>query len=402
VLAALVVGASGCSGAGSNTAGPAPGTTIDGPPTGGAASGPSTTTVPGTVTTVAAPIAPGPPGQLIAATPIESPSHTRAWNIVYHSRSVDDRDIAVTGALITPDEPAQDLPIITWGHPTTGTADLCTPSAQGTTSLPLPELITGNGIAVVATDYEGLGTADPHPYLVGASEAHTMLDAVRAAREVTGSGVTQRSPTIIWGFSQGGHAAGFAAQLAPTYAPDLDVRGAAIAAPVSDVDHFARRAEDRADQFGVLVTIVGSYAHAYPDLDPSTVFTTEVVGQLTELERLCIGDINIFFNRSLPDMLAAKPSGRTEFAARFAENQLGNTSIPVPVLVVQGAKDDIVDPADTQALVDRWCARGVDVQYVVKPDSRHGVLGDEPYFDWIQDRLRGEPTASTCPGPDGA
>ncbi|GLX99487.1 hypothetical protein Hesp01_74370 [Herbidospora sp. NBRC 101105] len=35
---------------------------------------------------------------------------------------------------------------------------------------------------MVATEYEGLGTPGPHPYLHGASEAYGVIDMVRAAR----------------------------------------------------------------------------------------------------------------------------------------------------------------------------------------------------------------------------
>jgi alpha-beta hydrolase superfamily lysophospholipase len=396
----LLVLAAACSGAA--PAGTPPGSTVRAD-----ASAPGTAfdldpdPVGGTGTTVAAPVTPGAPGELIEARLVDGPAHTRAWHLTYHSRSADDRDIAVTGLLVAPEAPAADIPLVTWGHPTTGSADRCTPSEKGTQSVPLPELLTGNGMAIVATDYEGLGTTDPHPYLVGTSEGHAVLDAARAARQVTGAGVTARSPTIIWGFSQGGHAAGFAGQLAPTYAPELPVIGVAIAAPVSSVDHFARRAEDRSDQFGVLVTIVGGFAHAYPELDPGAVFTSPVVAELPELERECIGEVNIFFDRPVPDMLVAKPSERADFAARFAENELGRAPISVPVLVVQGAKDDIVDPADTQALVDRYCALGMTVAYEIKPDAKHGVLNDQPYFDWIMDRIAGDPAPSTCPHASG-
>ena len=37
------------------------------------------------------------------------------------------------------------------------------------------------GVVVAATDYEGLGTPGPHPYIVGASEGHSVLDAAVAA-----------------------------------------------------------------------------------------------------------------------------------------------------------------------------------------------------------------------------
>ena len=46
---------------------------------------------------------------------------------------------------------------------------------------------------VVATDYPGLGTEGIHPYLIGESEARSVLDSVRAAREMPNTGASLRS-----------------------------------------------------------------------------------------------------------------------------------------------------------------------------------------------------------------
>ena len=82
---------------------------------------------------------------------------------------------------------------------------------------------------VVATDYPGLGTQGPAPYLVGSSEARAVLDSVRAARQLPGANAG--SHFIVWGHSQGGQAALFAGQLARSYAPELKLQGVAVAAP---------------------------------------------------------------------------------------------------------------------------------------------------------------------------
>jgi len=310
----------------------------------------------------------------------------------------------VTGLLVTPNRPAPPggFPLITWGHPTTGTADACAPSRRGVESLPFPTDIVDAGWAIVATDYEGLGSSDPHPYLVGASEGHTVLDAARAAVQV-GAGVTATSPVAIWGFSQGGHAAAFAAELAPRYAPDLPIKGAVVVAPVSSVAHFAHRAELRPDQVGVLVTIVGSFARAYPRLDPATVFTPEVVGQLGELEQRCIGDINTFFDRPLAATIRAQATDQPEYQRRFAENEAGQVAPNVPALVLQGDADDIVDPADTRAFVERWCALGVVTASIVRPGVGHGVLTTDPVIAWTTDRFAGStPAPNDCATPPDA
>ena len=43
---------------------------------------------------------------------------------------------------------------------------------------------TDAGWVGVTSDYVGLGTAGPHPYLVGPSEARNVLDSLRAAHAI--------------------------------------------------------------------------------------------------------------------------------------------------------------------------------------------------------------------------
>ena len=95
---------------------------------------------------------------------------------------------------------------------------------------------------VVATDYPGLGTTGPHPYLVGLSEGRAVLDAVRAAQQVEKTGAEPRF--AVWGHSQGGHAALFAGQLAKSYAPDLTLVGVAAIAPATELEQLLKDDED--------------------------------------------------------------------------------------------------------------------------------------------------------------
>lgn len=362
------------------------------------ANDPDPTTSTAVAEVVGPPVAAAAPGTIIDATAIDAPAGARASAITYHSTDASGADIAVSGLYLVPDGPPPEggFPLITWAHPTTGAADGCQPSADGVASLPFPDELVARGWAVVASDYEGLGAAGAHPYLVGDSEGHTVLDAARAASQVPASGVTPASPVVIWGFSQGGHAAAFAAQLAPTYAPELDIVGAAIAAPVSDVAGFTRRAESMEDQLGVVLTIVNGFAAAYPELEPATVLTPVGSELIAEVERRCIGEINEYATRPPAEVIAAPPTQDPAFAARFAANRAGDAPVPVPVLVVQGADDDIVDPAATAALVQRWCAAGVSVESVVRPGIDHGIMAPEPFLTWIGDRLAGRPASPTC------
>ena len=70
-------------------------------------------------------------------------------------------------------------------------------------------------------------------YLIGENEGRSSLDAVRAAHQIPGLSLSNR--TVVWGHSQGGQAALWTGGLAPDYAPELDLLGVTAAAPAADV-----------------------------------------------------------------------------------------------------------------------------------------------------------------------
>ena len=389
---ATVAGLAGCA-TDATPSGSAPSVAPDGadPTTAGAG-----TVAPGAIE--AAPPDPAAPGTPIAVEALDAPADRRAVRFSYHATGAAGRDVAITGVLVAPTAPPPPggFPLIAWAHPTTGAADGCQPSSHGAASIPEVDELVARGWAVVATDYEGLGAEGPHPYLVGASEGHAVLDAALAASRIPDTGVDADSPVVVWGFSQGGHAGAFAAELAPTYAPELNLVGVALAAPVSDVAGFTRRAEQMDDQLGVVLTVVNGFAAAYPELDPSTVLTPAGVEAMGEVEHRCIGEINEYADRPVAEIIATPPTADPAFAARFDESRAGDRPIGVPLLVVQGDADDIVDPAATAALVERYCTLGVTTRYDVVAGVDHGVLTAEPFLSWISDRFAAKDAPSTC------
>jgi hypothetical protein len=185
------------------------------------------------------PLPPGPPGALIRALPIAAPTvipDSRAWAVLYHSRDFDDRDVAVSGLVVAPPgaAPAGGRPVVVWGHGSVGLADRCAPSHGGikdTFGGPLASLLQ-QGMVFAATDYQGLGTPGPARSAIGLSAGRATLDAARAARGLdAGAG----GRVVLHGHSEGGHAVLWAAELAPTYAPELQVLGVAASAPGAEL-----------------------------------------------------------------------------------------------------------------------------------------------------------------------
>ena len=118
----------------------------------------------------------GAPGTVIRQEPmVGAPAGASAYRVLYRSTTPDGQPIAVSGVIIIPQgtAPPGGWPIVAWAHPTTGIVPHCAPSL----ALFIFQQIAGSrqllerGYAIAATDYPGLGTPGPHPYLVGASEA---------------------------------------------------------------------------------------------------------------------------------------------------------------------------------------------------------------------------------------
>ncbi len=183
-------------------------------------------------------LAPYSNGALIRSQPIEgTPDGAAAYRVLYRSEGLHGEPIAVSGVVIIPAGPLppNGRPIVAWAHPTTGIVSKCAPSLARVVFQSIQGLheMLRRGFVVAATDYPGLGTAGPHPYLVGISEGRAVLDSVRVARQMPGAGGGRMF--AVWGHSQGGQAALYTGILAQSYAPDLRLVGIAAAAPATDL-----------------------------------------------------------------------------------------------------------------------------------------------------------------------
>ena len=150
---------------------------------------------------------------------------TRGWRILY-ATTVDDSTPATAVATVfaSTDAPTGPRPVMAWEHATTGLLQKCMPSLLSTPTKGIPwrNQIVMAGWVVVASDYSFAEKGGPHPYLIGEGEARATLDSVRAARQM--SELTLDKRMVVWGYSQGGHAALWTGIVGPRYAPDLEMR----------------------------------------------------------------------------------------------------------------------------------------------------------------------------------
>jgi fermentation-respiration switch protein FrsA (DUF1100 family) len=346
---------------------------------------------------VPSPLRPGRPGEVIRVESVAAPPGARAWRVLYHSRSIDGRDIAVSGLVAAPEDPAPDggYPVVAWAHGTTGLADKCAPSRDVEHGrLPLPELWL-QGYVVAATDYEGLGVPGIHPWLVGESEARGALDAVRAARLLDGVDAAKR--TVLYGHSQGGHAALFAGQIARSYAPDLDLRGVVAAAPASELARAAGSLRG-GPFFGYVVAAAVGFSAVYPEVELDDVLTPSALADLGVVKTSCIEDVFLAYDRPPGEVLRGNPFERAPWPALLARNSPGAVASKAPILLVQGDLDEQV-PADlTRILRGRLCRLGDTVELRMYATSHGGVV-DASYADvltWMDERFAGRPARRSC------
>ncbi len=345
------------------------------------------------------PLPDGKAGDVIWARDLsESPAGSVGWEVLYLSESVQGDPIAVSGVVLAPTDLEADAPVVTWAHGTTGIADQCAPSYsyENGTAFEL-SLVAGaldRGWVFVATDYEGLGTPGVHPYLVGLSEGRGTLDIVRAAQQLTSS-VTPASPVMIFGHSQGGGAALFAAEEAGTYAPDLNVVGTAAGAPAGDLDLIAAGTvnPNAAASFGLMM-LTGFHA-AYPDLPLDAVVNDAGAAYLEDtVETSCYpppGD---------PVALGTKsPLDDPAWAKAIEENTAGNVVPSAPVLMYHGDADTTVPPILSTVTLGKYCAVGATVELKTYAGADHGSVIPAALPDivaFFEARLAGEPAATSC------
>lgn len=349
----------------------------------------------------------GAPGTVIRQEPVlGAPLGAVAIRILYRSTGLNGAPIAASGIVIAPAAapPSGGRPIVVWAHPTTGVVPKCAPSLSATFFQKVQGLVPmlERGYVVVAPDYPGLGTAGPHPYLVGDSEGRAILDAVRAVQRLpVGAG----NRFAVWGHSQGGHAALYTGLLAHQYAPDLDLVGVAAAAPATELRTLLR--DDYRTAVGKILTTMALWSWSRVFNAPiGNVVAADVMPIVNALAEHCIESrveglvaamIEVPLQRkfvTVPDITTVEP-----WRGILLRNTPGALPRSLPLLMIQGTADTIVEPSVTEAYVKRQCSDGGAVRFILVPGIPHDPIARDMAPDavqWMADRFAGAPPPSDC------
>jgi pimeloyl-ACP methyl ester carboxylesterase len=341
------------------------------------------------------------PGDILRAEPFPgAPDGATATRLLYASTAPDGSAIDVSGLVIVPVSPAPPggRPILAWLHPTTGVATRCAPSLGPQPFGQIQGLSTflAAGYVVVATDYPGLGGPGVHPYLVGASEAQAALDSVRAVQHLP---ETQKR-FAVWGHSQGGHAALFTAALAPRYAPELQLVGAAAAAPVTNVAALLEQ-PNRDPLWGSLLSYtVWSWSRVF-GLDPNAIVSPATGPAIETTAAICLEsgpELKQLMVDSAP-LLGQPVAAPGRWDRLLAENAPHASDIRVPVFLAQGDADPVIVAALTHDFARRLCRGRTPVRYLAMPGVDHytaAVHSAGAAAAWIAGRFAGIAPPDDC------
>lgn len=348
-------------------------------------------------------------GTLITSDPVvDTPPGMQAWKVRYWTTTADGTPRQVTGMVVAPREaqPARPRNVIAWSHGTWGVAERCAPSLSPNflTVSPMLGQMTVQGYTVVAPDYPGLGSDGIHPFLIGVDTARSVLDGVRAARQIPGAYSSNR--VAIWGESQGGHAALWSGQQARSYAPELDIVGVAAAAPPTNLAANLRQGSNAAAR--ALMTAFATYSWSrHYNVPMSSIGRKPIQDVITRLAQNNCVDLSgkpkigtaigvLLVQRQLRRVDMAGIAPWSGFARR---NSVTPSGFAMPVLIAQSAADALVAPGVTKDFAHRLCRTPTRVRYIAMPSGPHERITIDTGAEtlrWIADRFAGVRPPSDC------
>ena len=353
-------------------------------------------------------LAAGPPGSVVRQEPMDgAPLGANTYRVLYRSTGLKGEPILVSGVIIVPQgaPPPGGRPVVAWGHPTSGIVSRCAPSLaiflfqqiQGVRSM------IARGFVVAATDYPGLGTPGPHPYLVGESEGRAVIDIVRAARSFPGAGGGK--DFTVWGHSQGGQAVLFAGMMASSYAPELRLLGVAAAAPATDLTTLMSDDINSIGGKNITAMTLWSWHRAY-GAAMDKVVDPRAMPAIDRLARECIeGPFDLIVRQRTEKPLeqyfltAQDPTKIEPWLSLLEKNSAGALPPEIPVFLAQGTIDQIIRPEVTRAYVDKLCRAGSKVRMVSLPGIGHGRAAQASTMaavDWMTDRFARKAPPDDC------
>lgn len=389
------------------------------------------------------PLPAGAPGDLIRTEPsrlVLEPSGQlgsfvgTGTRIMYRSTDAQGHPVAVTGTYIEPHVAWPGLgprPLLAYATAPYGMGEQCAPSrlfdqgihASLDTGFDLMfnleegfiATLLARGFAIVVTDGVGLGVHGPMaPQFLNRVAGGTALnDAARAAMKLPDTTLKPDGPVAFWGWlAGGGHSALAAAELAGSYAPELNVVGTYANGATTDLPSMLLPLDGN-QLAGSMGWVLRGIQEAYPDMKQPIAdsLTPRGVEMLANTSRQCMVQTGIdyafrhlqpWFNKDLYQTVQEDP-----LKTILAMQRIGNVKPTGPVYLSHNRWDSFAPYEAVVATARDWCALGADVTlwtneqppFLNKMNTNSmltAFVDGERSMDWIADRFNGVPTTPNC------
>lgn len=351
----------------------------------------------------------GEPGEVLAIEPMKArilPGITMgadAWSMRYRSTTATGEPTVVSGVVLVPQAPTRGnrpRPLVGYAVGTQGMAGVCAASRQLRWGVeyeaPFLSAALSRGWAVAVTDYPGLGTPGNHTYVVGQANGRAVLDAMRAARRILPEHLDPDGPLGIYGYSEGGNAAAWAAQLQPTYAPELRLAAAAVGAAPADLEELALVHDRGWFAFLLLYTALGFDA-AYPELELHgylNILGRTAAAVMRRTHILAAIALGFVAPKRRSRYVIEDPLRQADWIARLRENRAGDLAPACPVIIGHGRHDQIIPFRQSVQLAERWRQLGGDVTHLPISRSEHIIAAPRfarAGFAFLDEKLAAQP-----------
>ncbi|KAA0018993.1 triacylglycerol lipase [Antrihabitans cavernicola] len=376
------------------------------------------------------------PGAVLKSRPVDVkllqllPINVTAWQLLYRTTAADGSPYAAVTTVMIPRGPAKPRPLLSYQAATDSISRICGPSYSLTNGLPielgnpagpLTFALPGGEVALAAAGLEqGWAVALPDHggindrFLTPREPGYAVLDGIRAVEGFQPVGLTGAStPVGMWGYSGGAIASSWAVELQPTYAPELNIKGAAFGAPERDLEASLRAANATplAGLIPIALSAIGKDVPGFTQ-EVNKFATPDGAARMAETANHCLGQnvlANLWFDyRTLLnqpiDVVLKDPILRKAIDDRGMTNNIPTA----PLYVYNGVTEEVAPIVATDRQVNGYCAGGTPVTYrrqefpprpFPQVMSTHGVVaitGAPDAFAWLKQRL-----APNAPRPSG-
>ena len=350
-----------------------------------------------------------------------------AWKVRYSSTDNQGRSTAVSGTVAVPTAPwtgPGTRPVVAFNPGTLGLGSQCAFSKQLAGAYQdeyegdnVAALLKA-GYAVAATDGAGYLDGQTHRYVAGIDAGHALLDVARAATAVPGSGLSPQTRVGLWGYSEGGAASLWAAQLAASYAPQLRVVGDASGGVPGDLKTVAASLDGSAFSGFLADAAIGIHA-AYPALPFDSLLNDQGREAVRTATSVCLAGTTIMLagkrisdlttgGLSLEQLYQQRGTDGSTWGQVLDAQRLGvdvgpassqaRHRVPFPVLQYRGLLDEVIPTSTEDATRAAYCAAGITTSWRTYPGDHlltdNQAIGD--VVSWLGDRFADRPARNDC------